>query len=623
MLSLDSVSCRADADAWAARTAARLARAGVADDGGWTAEPKLDGLALRLAYRGGVLVQAATRGDGVAGDDVTASVLGRVDGAPRELVGAPADVEVRGEAYMTHAAFAAANEAAEAASLPRFSNPRNLAAATLRAGVGTATRSAAADAADRRRLSFAAYGVTLPPGTPEAPTTHMDCIAWLRQAGFGVADPVLHAPTLAGALDAAARWMDARADLPYDADGAVIKANSLAVQGALGAGPSAPRWAVAWKFPPVDAVTTLTGVAWQLGRTGALVPVAELAPVAVGGVTVARASLHNVQVARRLGARVGDAVVVRRAGDVVPQVVGPILKMRTGSETEWSTPTACPACGGPLMGGSDVEGDVLRCASRGCPGRSLKRVQHFASCVASDGVGPSTVAAIVDAGLAADAADLVALDAAALATLPRFGELRAAAVARALAAAFTAPPAAVLAGLAIPGVGPAVAEALLASFGSVRALADAAARGGLDVDSVRGVGPALAAELERWFAVDDNVALVDRLLAAGVGDGQVEREDDDAARDNDDDARPLAGLSFVVTGTVPSLSRSAAHAAIKAAGGTAASSVSARTAAVVVGDSPGKAKLVAAAEAGVRVVPAALFFGGGGRVVWRPAGEEE
>jgi DNA ligase (NAD+) len=359
-------------------------------------------------------------------------------------------------------------------------------------------------------------------------------------------------------------------------------------------------------------VTTLTSITWQLGRTGALVPVAELAPVAVAGVSVARASLHNVQVARRLGVRVGDAVVVRRAGDVVPQVVGPVLKMRTGRETEWETPSHCPACGSALVGGSDADGDVLRCAARGCPGRSLKRVQHFAACVASDGVGPSTVAAIVDAGLASDAADLVALTAADLATLPRFGALRAAAVSRALAAAFTAPPAAVLAGLAIPGVGPAVADALLARFGSVRALADAAARGGVDVASVRGVGPAIAAELERWFAVDDNVALVDRLLGAGVGGGHVERVEAAPTGGGSAAPPPLAGLSIVVTGTLPSLSRSAAHAAIKAAGGTPSSAVSARTAGGVVGDGPGKAKLAAAESAGVRVVPAAIFSGASG-----------
>lgn len=613
MLSLDSVASRDEADAWATRTLARLARSGIdVSSTSWTAEPKVDGLALRLSYKAGKLVQAATRGDGVAGEDVTAVVAARVDGVPATLPGTPIDVEIRGEAYMTHAEFEAANAAAEQAGLTPFSNPRNLAAATLRAGATTATsHTPAAEAAAKRRLSFAAYGLILQPGTEGAPATHAESLAWLQKRGVSVADPLFVRPTLQAALDAAAAWMDTRATLPYDVDGSVIKADALAVQAALGAGPTAPRWAVAWKFPAADAVTTLAGVTWQLGRTGALVPVAELTPVTVGGVVVARASLHNLSVARRLGARIGDAVVVRRAGDVVPQVVAAVPSMRTGSETEWRVPSECPACGGELTRDATADTETLRCESRSCPGRSLKRVQHFAACVASDGVGPATVAAIVDGGAAADAADLVALTANDLQHLPRFGELRAAAVAAALNAAYTAPPAAVLAGLAIPGVGRAVADALLTEFKSIQALADAAARGGLDLTPVPRVGPAIAAALETWFAVDDNVALVERLLEAGVGTGVVETPQQPAS-----DA-PLAGASILVTGTVPGLSRAAAHAAITAAGGTPVAAVSSKTAAVVVGDAPGAAKLDKASALGVPVVPAALFFEGG-MVVWRP-----
>ena len=613
MLSLDSVASRSDADAWAARTLARLARARVATQTHWTAEPKVDGLALRLSYKGGVLVQAATRGDGAAGEDVTAAVAARVAGVPSKLAHHSGDAEVRGEAYLPHADFEDANAAAVAAGMPAFSNPRNLAAATLRAGATAATaHTAAAEAAAKRRLSFAAYGVRLPPGAQGAPETHSDGLAWLKANGVTVADPLFIQPTLADALDAAASWMDTRSTLPYDVDGAVIKADALDVQAALGCGPSAPRWAVAWKFPAADAVTTLTGVTWQLGRTGALVPVAELAPVSVGGVTVARASLHNLAVARRLGARIGDAVVVRRAGDVVPQVVATVESMRTGDETVWEVPSACPACGGSLTLDASTDTETLRCESRSCPGRSLKRVQHFASCVASDGVGPATVAAIVDAGAATDAADLVRLTPSDLSSLPRFGAARAALVAAALGAARSAPPPTVLAGLAIPGVGPTVAEALLNEFGSIASLAAAAARGGLDLASVPRVGPAIAAALETWFAVDDNVALVERLLAEGVGAGQVEKKAAPSLT-----TTPLAGASIVVTGTITGLSRTAAADAIVAAGGTAASAVSARTAAVVVGDSPGAAKLDKAERLGVPVVPAALFFEGGA-VVWTP-----
>ena len=613
MLSLDSVASRADADAWAARTLARLARARVSTQTHWTAEPKVDGLALRLSYKNGVLMQAATRGDGAAGEDVTAAVAARVEGVPPKLAHHTGDAEVRGEAYLPHADFEAANAAAVAAGLPSFSNPRNLAAATLRAGATAATaHTAAAEAASKRRLSFAAYGLVLPPGTQGAPATHSDGLAWLKANGVTVAAPLLIQPTLPAALEAAAGWMDARSTLPYDVDGAVIKADALEVQAALGCGPSAPRWAVAWKFPAADAVTTITGVTWQLGRTGALVPVAELTPVAVGGVTIARASLHNLAAARRLGARVGDAVVVRRAGDVVPQVVAAVESMRTGGETAWEVPSACPACGGALTLDASTDTETLRCESRSCPGRSLKRVQHFASCVASDGVGPATVAAIVDAGAATDAADLVRLTPADLSSLPRFGAARAALVASALGAARSAPPPTVLAGLAIPGVGPAVAEALLNEFGSIASLAAAAARSGLDLASVPRVGPAIAAALETWFAVDDNVALVDRLLAEGVGAGVVEKKAVPALT-----TTPLAGAFVVVTGTITGLSRSAAQDAIVAAGGVAVSTVSARTAAVVVGDSPGAAKLDKAERLGVPVVPAALFFEGRA-VVWTP-----
>lgn len=612
MLSLDSVASRAAADEWARKTAAKLAAAGVGD-GPWTVEPKLDGLAVRLSYVAGALVQAATRGDGREGEDVTAAI-GRLTGAPGRLAGYRGDAEVVGEAFMTHAAFAAANEDAARAGRVPYSNPRNLAAASLRAGTTAATaRSAAAAAADRRALSFAAYAVSLPPGTPDAPTTHSGGMAWLRDRGVGVPDVAAVAPTLAHALDAAEAWMAGRADLPYDVDGAVIKADSLAAQNALGVGPQAPRWALALKFPGVDAVTRLARVSWQLGRTGQLVPVADLDPVTVGGVVVARASLHNVQVARRLGARVGDAVVVRRAGDVVPQVVAVLTELRSGREAEWEEPSCCPACGGPLAGGSDADGDALRCEARECAGRALRRVQHFAATV-TDGVGPATVAALVDAGLAADDADLVGLTVDAVAGLPGFGPRRARNIVNALHAAKAAPPAAVLAGLAIPGVGPAAAAALVARFGSLRAVL---AAGEDELQQVGGVGPSTAAAVAAWRAVDDNAALAERVLAAGVGDAAVEPSV--PARP----CGPLAGLVVVVTGSVPGLTRGAAKAAVAAAGGTPAASLSARTSLLVVGSGAGGAKLKKAAELGVEVVEAGRFFGAGGRVVWRGGGGAE
>jgi DNA ligase (NAD+) len=605
MLSLDSVASRPAADEWARKALAKLAAAG-APAGPWAVEPKLDGLAVRLSYANGALVQAATRGDGKEGEDVT-SAVGRLTGAPRTLAGYSGDAEVVGEAYMTHAAFAAANEDAAREGRAPYSNTRNLAAASLRAGATAATaRSAAAAAADRRALSFAAYAVTLPPDTPNAPSSHSGGMAWLRDRGVGVPDAAALAPTLASALDAAEAWMAGRGGLPYDVDGAVIKADSLDAHKALGVGPQAPRWALALKFPGVDAVTRLARVTWQLGRTGQLVPVADLDPVSVGGVVVARASLHNVQVARRLGARVGDAVVVRRAGDVVPQVVAVLAELRSGDEAEWGEPTCCPACGGPLAGGSDADGDALRCEARECAGRALRRVQHFAATVA-DGVGPATVEALVDAGVAADAADFIELEADAIAGLPGFGPRRASNIVAALQAAKGAPPATVLAGLAIPGVGPASAAALVARFGSIRGVL---AAGEDELQEVDGVGPATAAAVAEWCAVDDNAALAARVLAAGVGDAMVEPSQPPRPDG------PLSGLVVVVSGTVPGLTRETAKAAVAAAGGTPATALSARTSLLVVGAGAGGAKLKKAASLGVRVVKAANFFGAGAEVVW-------
>jgi DNA ligase (NAD+) len=681
LLSLDAVHSRAEAEAWGARAAARLKAVGAAAPSAataaqaWAVEPKFDGLAARCSYEGGRLAAVVTRGDGRVGEDVTpAAAGGRILGLPVVLGGggggaggAPPTLEVRGEVFITDAAFAAANAAARSAGNPPFSNPRNLAAATLRAAAtvgpgGAAAASPAAAAAAARTLSFVAYELVVPgaaggrghPPLPPPPTTHTAALAWLASLGFSVPASASTHASFEAALDAAAAWMERRAGLGFAVDGAVLKADDLGARAALGSSPSAPRWAVAWKFPATEGVAKLTGVTWQLGRTGQLVPVAELEPTSVGGVTVARASLHNPAHVRGLGLRLGDTVVIARAGDVVPQVVRALVEARTGGEVEVRPPGACPACGAKLVGGGGeaaaapaaaddddaaASADSLRCVNRSCPGRALKRVQHFATCLAAGaaerrggvrgdaatsgldlsclgGLGPATVAAIVDAGLAADGGDLVSLTAADLGALPGFGPVRARKVADALAtAAAAAPPGAVVAGLGIPGVGRGAADALVQSAGSLAAAATWAGDEAR-LTAVPGIGPLTAASVARWWAADENAALVERLLAAGVGTATVAPTDMKAAGPTP--PLPLAGLTFVVTGKVAGLTRAGAAKAVVAAGGKAVAGVSGSTTAVVAGESPGGAKLAAAEAAGVPVIGADAFFGEGGAVVWRP-----
>jgi len=684
LLSLDAVHSRAEAEAWGLRTAARLEAAGLGGDAStaWAVEPKFDGLASRCSYVGGTLAAVVTRGDGRVGEDVTpAAASGRILGLPVVLKsdgdsgGATEgeSLEVRGEVFMTHAAFASANEAAVAAGSAPYANPRNLAAATLRAAATVrpdgAPPSPAAAAATARTLSFAAY--ELAGGGGDRPRAHSEALAWLTRRGFGVPASLATYPTFGAALDAAEAWMAGRERLAFTVDGVVLKADDPAVRAALGASPSAPRWAVAWKFPATEAVARLTGVTWQLGRSGQLVPVAELEPTPVGGVVVSRASLHNPAHVRGLDVRLGDAVVVARAGDVVPQVVRALVEVRSGGEVAVEEPTACPACGAGLVGsgGASAAGasspastaaaaddasssDALRCVNRACPGRALKRVQHFAACLtagaaerrggargdagaapgvdlsALGGLGPATVTAIVDAGLASDAADLVGLTAADLGSLPGFGPKRAAKVAAALAAAAAAaPPGAVAAGLGIPGVGRGAADALVAAAGGLAPLA-AWAVDEARLTAVPGIGPLTAASLARWWAADENAALVERLLAAGVGTAPASSVGSGGGSSGDGDAAaaspspssplPLAGLSLVVTGKVAGLTRAGTTAAIVSAGGRVVASISSSTAALVVGESPGGAKLAAAEAAGVAVIDAADFFGEGGVVEWRP-----
>ena len=465
--------------------------------------------------------------------------------------------------------------------------------------------------------------------------------------------------------------MQRRGELPYDVDGAVLKVDDLRSRLLLGDSPSAPRWSVAWKFRAAEAATRLEGVCWQLGRSGNLVPVAELEPVSVGGVVVARASLHNAATLRRLRLRRGEMVVVRRAGDVVPQVVGAVRVLegeegeggRDDADAAWLPPTVCPACGTPLVAVAVASSpsspsigdpssssssrspcaDILRCpAANTCPGRALRRAQHFARAVVADGLersgagsgsaggaGPAAVAAIVAAGLASDAADLVSLtpDIILQAKLPGFGLKRSTKVAAALSARGCSP-GAVLAGLGVPGVGRAAADALLSCLGSLRAVA---AAGASELELAPGIGPVTAASIEAWFAVDDNARMVERLLEKGVGAAEVERvpapssttasatgkKSKKISASSSQPLLPLSGLSFVITGTVPNATRSRLKAAVKAAGGTAAAAVSSKTAAVVAGDAPGKSKVDAAAELGVEVIEASDFFDAEGRVVWR------
>jgi DNA ligase (NAD+) len=583
MLSLDNVFSTEELRAWASRV-----ERGVGADVMYTCEQKIDGVACALTYERGVLVRAATRGDGVTGEDITANVR-TVRGVPGKLLAKepPPVIEVRGEIYLPVRAFEELNRRLLDAEQRPFANPRNGAAGSLRQKDPKVTAS--------RPLRLWVHSFGYAEGTRF--DSHMAVLQWAGEAGLPVAPTVERVDGLDGAIAYTQRWERDRHTVDWEIDGVVVKVDRRVQQEELGATSHAPRWAIAVKFPPEERTTLLRSIDVHTGRTGKITPFAVLDPVMVGGVTVTFATLHNEDEVRRKDVRRGDHVIVRRAGDVIPEIVGPVLAKRAKSARRWKMPAKCPSCATPLV---RREGEAdWRCPNkRGCPDQGLEWLFHFAGRGAMDieHLGYKTVMTLLERGMIEDPADIYALDADRLGTLPGFKDRSISNLLDQVEASKDRPLWRLLVGLNIRHVGEHVAQVLARAFGSIDALAAATED---EIDAVPEIGPEIAATVAEWFDEDENLALVEKLRAAGV------RMADPVV--DDTGPRPLDGQTIVLTGGLDRLSRDEAAAAAQVAGARVASSVSKKTSFVVAGDSPGS-KYERAVELGVEVVDEAEFL---------------
>ena len=600
MYSMDDAMSLEELDEWLSRTDEALGSTPT-HPVAYTCELKIDGLGVALTYRDGQFVRAATRGDGTTGEDVTANVL-TIKDVPRRLAqgglakiadgGYGHSVEVRGEVYMPKHSFVRLNEEADEAGRSPFANPRNAAAGSLRQKDSKVTAS--------RDLETFIYAVA--DEEPLAVEDQHSFLQWLADCGFSVNPHARRVESAQAVHDYCADALAHRGDLDYDIDGVVVKVDSFASQTALGFTARAPRWAIAFKFPPEEKRSVLREIRIQVGRTGVLTPVAEFDPVVVAGSTIARATLHNIDEIRRKDVRVGDTIVVHKAGDVIPEVVGPVRELRPEDSVEFEMPDVCPSCGSPVVCEEDEV--ALRCVSIDCPAQAQERLLHWASRQAMDidGVGTELVSRLIEANLVGDVADFYDhLDADTLAALPTgrvtkdgslsvVGNTIATKVMQQISDSKTRSLGRVLFGLGIRHVGANVATQLAAEFGSLAELCAASAD---DIAQISGIGPKIAASVVEFLSIPENLAVIDRLAAAGVtvAEERVEPE------------RPqtLAGLSFVLTGTLERHTRTEAKEALVALGAKVAGSVSKKTSFVVAGASAGS-KLSKAQSLGVPVL---------------------
>lgn len=584
MYSLDNAMDLDELDEWMERTAEAC--------GGslppLCCELKIDGSSIALTYEDGVLVRAATRGDGTTGEDVTVNMrtVGDVPLRLREAArGAIAPgvetLELRGEVYMPKKSFEALNAAAEVEGRAPFANPRNAAAGSLRQKDAAVTK--------MRDLSTFMYAIA--DDAALEVEGQWELLQWLREAGFHVNPDVRLCTTAEEVRGFCRECLDRRESLPYEIDGVVVKVNDFARQRAMGFTARAPRWAIAFKFPPEEKTTLLRDITVQVGRTGALTPVAELVPVVVAGSTVARATLHNLDEVHRKDVRVGDTVIVRKAGDVIPEVLGPVLSLRSPEARIWEMPSVCPSCGSPVV--RDPGEVAFRCISIDCPAQALERLLHWASrgALDIDGMGEEIVSRLVESGRVADVADYYSLSEEELASLD-MGRVKADGepvrlghtVAKKLVAAIEASKgrtfARVLFGLGIRHVGKTTAEAIAAAYPSMDELSTA---GEDELAGIYGVGPKVAHGMWLFFRTPDNVSVIERLRAAGVTMA------DEAAAPGEEVPQVLAGLTFVLTGTLAhsGMTRDEAGARLKAMGAKVSGSVSKKTSFVVAGENAG------------------------------------
>jgi DNA ligase (NAD+) len=576
MMSLDKTTSYEELLAWGKRMD-RYISGMVA----YTCELKIDGLAISLLYERGRLSRAATRGDGEVGEDVTANVV-TIQSIPHQLPGAaPAVVEVRGEIYMPIPAFEELNRRQASAGARTFMNPRNAGAGSLRQKDPAVTAS--------RELGFWAYQLGTIEGGPEF-ISHSQTLEWMRSAGFPVNPHIRLLHGLDEVDEYCRSWLERRHTLDYEIDGAVVKVDDLAQRRELGATSKAPRWAIAYKFPPEEKSTLLKGIMVSIGRTGKATPFALLEPVVVGGSQVKLATLHNEDQVRIKDVRPGDTVVVRKAGDVIPEVRGPVLPLRPKGLEAWTFPKECPVCGEPLVR-LPGESDTF-CVNVDCPGQQVQRISHFASRGAMDieHLGERTVYQFTRAGLLHDVADIYDLDYDRISTIEGWGDTSVTNLRQAIAASKTRPLANLLVGLSIRHLGAAGSLLLAGHFRNLDRLMGATAE---ELAAVEGVGSTIGSSVEQFFGLARNREVVERLRKAGCN-----FEGPDAP----DLPQVLAGMSVVVTGSLEGWSREGAEDAIKARGGKSPGSVSKKTTAVVVGSDPGAAKLAKATELGVPVL---------------------
>ena len=590
MTSLDNAMTEDELHAWGSRVRRSLGDAPAR----FVCELKIDGLAVSLRYEGGRFLQAATRGDGRVGEDVTANVA-TIGVVPKQLTGrkgvaVPDVVEVRGEIYMSIAGFERLNAAAEATGARPFVNPRNSAAGSLRQKDPEITA--------KRELAFWAYQLGEVVGGP-AFTSHHETMEFLTDLGLPVNPEVRVLDSLDDVFGHCAHWQEHRHDLDYEIDGVVVKIDDLAQRLELGFTSRAPRWAIAYKFPPEERTTVLRDIQVSIGRTGRATPFAVLEPVFVGGSTVGMATLHNEDQVRVKDVRPGDTVVVRKAGDVIPEVVGPVLSLRPDGSRPWRFPTTCPCPLRSTLMRPEGEADT-RCVEPACPFQRDQRVIYWGSRGAMDieGLGERTVMQLTANGLIADPADIYVLTAEQVATLDGFAMASADKLVAAIAESKTRPLPRLLTALGVKHLGPAAAQLLAAEFGTLDRVMAATSD---ELASVDGIGPVIAASIAAWFEQPGSRAFVDKLRAAGVDFGS-ESAAAAAAAVRAAVPQVLAGKTVVVTGTLAGFTREQAELAITSRGGKSPGSVSAKTFAVVVGESPGASKLTKAEQLGIPVL---------------------
>ena len=592
MTSLDNAMDESELRAWGERVAKGLDGQPVR----FVCELKIDGLAISIRYENGRMVQAATRGDGKVGEDVTANVA-TIRGLPSVIKDAPEVLEVRGEIYMSTAAFQKMKAEREAENLERVANgrtPLSVPVNPRNAGAGSLRQKDSAITA-QRDLSLWSYQLGEVVGGPEF-TSHHSTLEYLQKYGFPVNPEITMLDSIDSVLQFCQTWQERRHELPYEIDGAVVKVDDLAQRELLGFTSRAPRWAIAFKFPPEERHTILQDIQISVGRTGRVTPFAVLEPVFVGGSTVGMATLHNRDQVAAKDVRPGDTVVVRKAGDVIPEVVGPVLAKRPKNSKQWEFPSQCPCPVKSTLVKLDDVADT-RCVEPACPFQRDQRIIYFASRGGMDieGLGERTVFALSDAGLVTDVGDLFSLTVEQLLTLEGFAELSAQNLVASIQASRTKPLPKLLTALGIKHLGPAAADSLSSHFGTLDAIASASSE---ELSSVDGVGTVIAASIASWFSISENQNIIQKLRDASVDFGRVEVSTL---------PHTLSGKAVVVTGTLTNYSREGAENAIKARGGKSPGSVSAKTFAVVLGDSPGASKVTKAEQLNIPVLDEAGF----------------